>query len=394
MRLNSVHIILAIALLDAIGTGLIEPILPGLLRSFSTSHADLSTHFGALISLFALMQLLCAPTLGMLSDRYGRRPVLLLSLLGSVVDYTLMALAPTLTWLYIGRALAGATAANMPVLAAYVSDTTDMQTRTVRFGQLGAAISVGMVGGPAIGGLLGSIHLRAPFWVAGGIVAINLLLAFFVLPESHKARPDEESATGGNILASIRSLYRTPGFLPLAGLIAAVAAAVQIPIVLWVIYCQDRFGWATVTTGLSVAAFAVCQLSVQILAVGPVVSRLGEYRALTASLAAFGFGLLLVGVASSSWSAFLALPLLAMGAIAGPILQTRISCLVEPERQGELRGVLSSISSLVTVAGPFAVTAIYGATRQGLPGLVWLFAALMMLTAPALFAAPPRAASA
>ncbi|MBV8659389.1 MAG: TCR/Tet family MFS transporter [Burkholderiales bacterium] len=384
------YLILAIALLDAIGAGLIEPILPGLLRSFVGPHDNVGAHFGTLLSLYALAQLLCAPVLGRLSDRYGRRPVLLASLFGAVVDYVLMTLAPNLTWLYVGRALAGATAANMPVLAAYLADTTDDKVRVTRFGQLGAAISIGMIAGPAIGGVLGGMHLRAPFLAAAVMAAVNLLLTFFMLPESRVGGASQKRAARGSVLASIRQLYRSPGFLSLVGLIVAVAVAVQIPVVLWVIYGQDRFGWTPVVVGLSVAVFAICQLIMQTVAVGPVVERLGEPRALTTSLATFGAGLLLVGMASSYWLPFLALPLLAAGAIAGPILQAMISRLVKPDRQGELRGVLASLTSLIAVGGPFAVTAIYGATRQTTPGLVWALAAAVMLVLPALSLAPLR----
>ncbi|RTG65904.1 MFS transporter, partial [Serratia marcescens] len=272
-------VILLTVLLDAVGIGLIMPILPVLLRSLGGLDAG-SLHYGALLAAYALMQFLFSPILGALSDRFGRRPVLLISLAGAAADYLLMAFAPTLAWLYLGRLLAGITGANMAVATAYVTDITPAGQRARRFGLVGAVFGVGFIVGPLLGGSLGEWHLHAPFLAAAAMNALNLAMAFFLLPESRKPRTRAAEKIRLNPFSSLRRLHGKPGLLPLAGIYLIMALVSQAPATLWILYGQDRFGWSMMVAGLSLAGYGACHALSQAFAIGPLVARLGERKAL------------------------------------------------------------------------------------------------------------------
>ncbi|MDN7679500.1 Tet(A)/Tet(B)/Tet(C) family tetracycline efflux MFS transporter [Burkholderia cenocepacia] len=387
MLLNpSLIAILATVLLDAIGVGIVMPILPGLLRSLAATGST-DTHYGVLLALYAFAQFLCAPLLGALSDRFGRRPVLLASLAGAALDYLLMALAPTLAWLYVGRLIAGVTGANVAVATAYVTDVTAEPDRARRFGQLGAMMGIGFIAGPLIGGLLGALHLRAPFVAAALLNALNLVLVWHVLPES---RP--RSAGGGrtagalNPFANLRRLSGAPALAPLIGIYVIVALVSQAPATLWILYGQEHFGWSTPVAGLSLAGYGACHALAQAFAIGPLIARLGERRALALGLAGDALGLAVVAFATAAWVPFALLPLFAAGGMTLPALQAMLARQVDDTRQGELQGTLASVASLIGVAGPLVVTATYAATRATWPGLVWAAAALLYLLVPPLLA--------
>ncbi len=352
-------VILLTVLLDAVGIGLILPILPVLLRSLGGLDAG-SLHYGALLAAYALMQFLFSPILGALSDRFGRRPVLLISLAGAAADYLLMAFAPTLAWLYLGRLLAGITGANMAVATAYVTDITPAGQRARRFGLVGAVFGVGFIVGPLLGGSLGEWHLHAPFLAAAAMNALNLAMAFFLLPESRKPRTRAAEKIRLNPFSSLRRLHGKPGLLPLAGIYLIMALVSQAPATLWILYGQDRFGWSMMVAGLSLAGYGACHALSQAFAIGPLVARLGEREAL--------------------------LPFFAAGGMALPALQALMAHKVDDDHQGELQGTLASMGSLIGVAGPLMATALYAATRDVWPGLVWALAAALYLLVPPLLA--------
>ncbi|MXN78679.1 Tet(A)/Tet(B)/Tet(C) family tetracycline efflux MFS transporter [Burkholderia sp. 4701] len=377
--------ILATVLLDAIGVGLVMPILPGLLRSLAgTGSTD--THYGMLLALYAFAQFLCAPLLGALSDRFGRRPVLLASLAGAALDYLLMACAPTLAWLYAGRLIAGITGANVAVATAYVTDVTAEPDRARRFGQLGAVMGIGFIAGPLIGGLLGAWHLRAPFVAAALLNALNLALVWRALPESRppSARGGRTAATGLNPFASLRLLRGGPALAALVGVYVIVSLVSQAPATLWILYGQTHFGWSTLVAGLSLTGYGACHALAQAFAIGPLIARLGERRALALGLAGDALGLVAIAFAGAAWVPFALLPLFAAGGLALPALQAMLARQVDDARQGELQGALASVASLIGVAGPLVVTATYAATRDTWPGLVWAAAALLYLLVPPL----------
>lgn len=377
------RLILMILGLDAVGMSLVFPILPGLLQELAGGDGA-SRHYGALLALYAAMQFLFAPLLGALSDRYGRRPVLLVSLAGAAADYVLMALAPSLAWLYVGRVLAGISGASMAVGTAYVTDVSAEPERARRYGQMGAAMGLGFVLGPLLGGALGELSLRAPFWAAALLNALTLLLAWRTLPESLQQRSPRLALGRLNAFAALHSLGRLsgrPALLPLLGVFGLIVLASQVPGSLWILYGQDRYGWSAWVAGLSMAAYGALHAASQAWVTGALVTRLGERRALLLGMGADGLGFVLIGLATAAWMPFALLPLFAAGGLALPALQAGLSRQVDAQRQGELQGTLASLQSLIGMAGPLLVTAGFAASRRVWPGGVWTLAALLYLLA-------------
>lgn len=231
---RALTVILMTLLLDAVGMSLVFPILPGLLRELAGADAT-THHYGALLAVYAAMQFLFSPVLGALSDRFGRRPVLLASLAGAAADYVLMAYAPSMAWLYVGRVLSGITGASMAVGTAYITDVTPEADRAKRYGQMGAAMGLGFVVGPLIGGALGEWSLRAPFVAAAVMNALNLALAWFALPESNQNRTARLDAAKFNAFSALHRLSGKPPLLPLVGVFAVVALVSQVPGSLWIL---------------------------------------------------------------------------------------------------------------------------------------------------------------
>ena len=389
---KTLTVILTTLWLDAVGMSIVFPILPGLLRELAGADAT-SLHYGALLAVYAAMQFLFAPVLGALSDRFGRRPVLLLSLAGAAADYVLMALAPTLAWLYVGRVLSGITGASMAVGTACITDITPEADRAKRYGQMGAALGLGFVVGPLIGGALGEWSLRAPFVAAAVMNAINLAMAWRMLPESNQHRTARLDASKLNAFSALHRLQGRAALLPLVGVFAVIALASQAPASLWILYGQDRYGWSAWVAGLSLAGFGGLHAISQAFVTGPMVAKLGERRALLAGMAADALGFGLIGVATAGWMPFALLPLFAAGGLAMPALQAMLARQVDEQRQGELQGMLASLASLIGIGGPVVATMAFAATRQSWPGIAWLgAAALYLLALPLLFSRRARSA--
>lgn len=371
MRGGHALVILSTVALDAMGMGLVMPVLPGLLRGLVQSD-DIAGHYGALLAAYALMQFLCAPVLGALSDRYGRRPILLLSLAGATIDYLIMATTPTLLVLVLGRLVAGITGATGAVAGACIADLTQGGERARYYGLLSACFGIGMMAGPVIGGLMGGISPHAPFLAAAILNGLNFLTACFLLPESH---------AGERRPLSLKTLLPAASFLWARGKTAVIALMAvffvmqlvgQVPATLWVIYGEDRYQWDAATVGISLAAFGALHALVQALATGPVTARLGEKRALLLGMAADALGYVLLAFATRGWMAFPVMILLAAGGIGMPALQAMLSAQVDQERQGQLQGALAALSSLSSILGPLAVTAVYAASPNGWSGWVWI----------------------
>ncbi len=385
-------VILVTLWLDAVGMSLVFPILPGLLRELAGAEAT-SLHYGGLLAVYAAMQFLFSPVLGALSDRFGRRPVLLASLAGAAADYVLMALAPSLAWLYIGRVLSGITGASMAVGTAYITDVTPEADRARRYGQMGAAMGLGFVVGPLIGGALGEWSLRAPFVAAAVMNALNLAMAWFALPESNQNRTARLDASKFNAFSALHRLQGRPPMLPLVGVFAVVALVSQVPGSLWILYGQHRYDWTAWVAGLSLACYGGLHAVSQAFVTGPMVARLGERRALLAGMAADGIGFVGMGVAVAAWMPFALLPLFAVGGLALPALQAVLARQVDEQHQGELQGMLASLASLIGIGGPLVVTAGFAATQASWPGCVWIAAAAVYLLAlPMLFSRRARGA--
>jgi DHA1 family tetracycline resistance protein-like MFS transporter len=382
-------VILSVVILDAMGIGLVMPILPAMLRALLHSD-DLGWRFGAFLSLYALLQFLCAPILGSLSDRFGRRPVLLVSMAGAVIDYIFMTLAPSFWWLFLGRAIAGITAANGSVAAAYLTDIVPEDRRARAFGYLSACFGLGFIIGPALGGLLGAYWLRAPFAAAAVLNALNLLVTLFVLPESHTARTDTLDRKAFHPFAPLRWALSFPALLPLLAMFIILALVGEVGGTVWVLYGQDKFAWDSIMVGLSLAGFGLFHALAQAFVAGPVSERWGERRAVIIGIAADTIAYIAIAFTTKGWFAFLLFPLFCIGGIGAPALQSLLSNQVDDADQGRLQGVLTSMTSLVSIVGPLIISEAYFASRGTFPGLVWVAgAALYLLCLPLLFGRTP-----
>jgi DHA1 family tetracycline resistance protein-like MFS transporter len=383
---KALTVILATVTLDAMGIALIMPILPSLLRELGHT-SDVAGLYGMLLALYALMQFLFAPVLGALSDRFGRRPVLLTALAGAAVDYTAMALAPDLSILFVTRAVAGVTGASIAVATAYIADISAPAERARRFGLMQACFGIGFVAGPALGGLLGELWLRAPFLLAAVLNGVNFAIGCLVLPESHRGERRPIALRGLNPFGSFRWALGMPALVPLVAIFFTMHLVGQVPGSLWVIYSEDRFGWSTLMVGLSLAGFGLLHALAQGFLTGPVTRLLGEPRTLAIGVACDAAGLVLMGLAGSAWMVLPVTLLLTLSGIGIPALQSMISRQAGEERQGELQGTVAAAMSLASIVGPLAVTSVYAATAASLPGAVWFAAAsLYLLCIPALLA--------
>jgi DHA1 family tetracycline resistance protein-like MFS transporter len=372
-------VILAAVTIDSIGIGLVFPILPDLLRDVS-HQGDVATLYGMILSIYALMQFVFSPVLGMLSDRFGRRPVLLVSLAGAALDYVIMAVTPDLWVLVLGRAFAGLTSANMAVATAYLTDISEEEVRAKRFGMMSACFGVGFILGPVLGGLLGDIWVRAPFLLAAGLNALNLLLALFVLPESRPGtRAAAFSAKDINPFGALLWALTLRGLLPFMGIYLLFSFIGQVYGTIWVLYAEDRFGWTAFMVGLSLGGFGLCLAASQAVLVGPITKRLGERGALYMGIICEGGACLLTAFAGQGWMLFILLPLFALGGVGMPALQSLATRQVSADQQGQLQGVLASLMSLSAIVGPIVFSGIYFWSRDVWIGAVWIFCVLLFL---------------
>jgi len=366
----SVSFILITLLLSTLGVGVVVPVLPRIVSSFLGGDiAASSRYYGSFVAVYAAMQFLFAPILGGLSDRFGRRPVILMSLLGAALDYLLLALAPDLAWLFVGRVMAGITGASFSAASAYIADVTPPEKRAQSFGLIGAAFGLGFIIGPAAGGVLGSIHLRLPFLAAAGLSLANFLYGLFVLPESlapENRRPF--SFRRANPLSSLRNLGRHRVILGLTGALVCSFMAQHILRNVWALYTEVRFGWDALDIGLSMALVGLAGAIVQGVLIRPLFSRLGERRALVLGLAVSVTGFVAIGVASQGWLLCVFIVPFALGGIAEPAMQGLISREVGPSEQGQLQGSLASLASLTAIAGPLLGTGLFAWFARPLAG--------------------------
>jgi MFS transporter, DHA1 family, tetracycline resistance protein len=400
---GGIGVVLAIVALDFAGIGLTLPIIPRLLSEVAHT-GNLGWRFGAFLSLYALMQFIFSPILGIWSDRVGRRPVLLCSLAGAAVDYIFMAAAPSLGLLFVGRAIAGITGASQAVASAYIADVTSEGDRARRFGQLNAVQGMGFIAGPLIGGLLGTVWIRAPFIAAAGLNGITFLVTLLVLrePPRHAAAAGDEphgepygEPNGEPYVNPFRTFqwaWSVPALLPLLGMFLVFTLVGQVGGTIWIIYGSDRYGWTPFWIGVSIACFGLLHAIAQAYLAGPMTERRGERFALTVGVVADSTASVLIAVASKGWMAFALMPLFGLGAVGLPALQSLLSGKVDAQKQGRLQGVLASITSLASIVGPLAISSVYFAYRAKFPGLVWIAgAALYLLTIPILLRLPAKA---
>jgi len=365
---------LCAVLLDAIGIGLIFPILPRLLESV-TQDSDISLYVGVMYALYALMQFFFSPVLGVMSDRFGRRPVLLLSLAGAAVDYLLMAFAPVLWLLVVGRAIAGLTSANMAIATAYITDITPEAQRARRFGLFHAMFGIGFIIGPVLGGFLGDVWVRAPFLVAAVLNGLNFLLALFVLPES---RPGQRALAfewrSLNPFRPLRWALKLSGLLPLIGVFFVLNFVGQMYGTVWALWGHDALHWNGVMVGLSLGTFGFFHAGAQAFLPGPITQRLGERNTLYFGMACECAALLVIAFAGTTrgWLVFALMPLFALSGVGMPALQSLATQQAAADEQGGLQGVLASVVSLASIFGPLFFSVLYFAARKTWPGRIWL----------------------
>ena len=372
--------------LDFLAFGIIAPVLPNLIIQFEGGNmARASAITGYFGFAWATMQFLFSPVLGAWSDRFGRRPVILLSCLGLGLDYIFMAVAPTLRWLFVGRIISGITTSNVSTAFAYIADVTPPEGRAKRYGMLGAAFGLGFVIGPAVGGLLGHYSLRAPFWAAAGLSLANFLYGMFVLPESLAEGKRAKSAWHmANPLGSLALLRSHPELTGMAVVTTFYYLAHQSLPSVFVLYTEFRYGWTERGVGIALAVVGVCAAIVSGGMVGPYVKKFGERWSLLSGLVFGVIGFAAMALAPSGWRFLGAIPFIALWGVAGPAMQSLMSQRVDPSSQGKLQGAINSLRALTGMVGPLLFTQVFAAAISAtatihLPGAPYYLAALLLV---------------
>lgn len=378
-------------LIDITGWGLIIPVMPKLIEQLINGDVSTAARWAGWLGFaYAITQFLFAPIIGSLSDQFGRRPVLLFSLFGFGIDYILLALAPTIGWLFLGRIIAGITGASITTASAYIADISTAETRAKNFGMIGAAFGVGFILGPVLGGLLGSFGPRVPFWTAAILCLLNWLYGYFVLPESlgkENRRPFSwSSAIPFKSLFSLRKYPSIIGLIFSLVLVYIAAHAVQSN---WSFYGIERFKWDERMIGISLGLVGLLVGAVQGGLVRVVNPKIGNEKSVYFGLMLYAIGMTLFGLATQTWMMFIFLVPYCLGGICGPALQAIISGQVAPNQQGELQGALASLMSATSIIGPPLMTNTFAHFTQKsapvyLPGAPFFLASFLMLVSAVL----------
>ncbi len=387
-RNAAVGFIFITLLIDVIGFGIIIPVMPTFISELKQVDISTASTYGSLLMFsYALMQFFCAPIIGNLSDKYGRRPVLLFSLFCFGVDYLFMAFAPSYGWLFTGRIIAGIAGASMTTGAAYIADVSTPENRAKNFGMIGAAFGLGFIIGPFIGGLLGVLGPRYPFYAAAGLALLNWIYGYFVLPESlskENRRPFEWKRA--NPVGALLHLRKYPAITGLAFSIFLIYVAAHAIMSNWNYFTMYRFGWSEAMVGLSLGVVGVLVATVQAGLTRVINPILGNEKSVFIGLALYSVGMLLFGVANQSWMMFVFLIPYCLGGIAQPALQAVMAGHVPANTQGELQGTVTSLMSLAAIIGPLLMNNLFfyfthDKAPVHLPGAPFLLASVLMATA-------------
>ncbi len=389
--------ILVTMVIDAMGIGLIIPVMPDLLREVSHGTlAEAALWGGILTTLYALMQFACGPLIGNLSDRFGRRPVLLISLAVMSVDYVVIALAGSIWVLMAGRVLGGVAAATQSTATAFMADISTPDQKAARFGLIGAAFGLGFVLGPVIGGLLAGYGTRAPFWAAAALAAVNLVFGYFALPESlTAARRRAFDWRRANPFGALMHMGEIPGVTRLIVVFFLYQVAFFVYPSVWAYFGTERFGWGPRMIGLSLAGFGVAMAVVQGVLIGHVIRWLGERGTVLYGLAFNAVAFLALALVTDGTTALILTPLTALGAVVTPALQGMMSRAVPDDAQGALQGLLTSAGAMAMIVSPFVMTQVFYAftaerTAFYLPGAPFLLSMALMAACAAVFLMRPR----
>lgn len=397
-RLALVFILITVVI-DSMGIGLIMPVMPDLIQELHSGDIGEAAFWGGILATtFAIMQFFFGPTIGSLSDRFGRRPVLLVALVVMSADYLVMALAWSIWLLLIGRVIGGITAATQSTAAAYVADISKPEEKAANYGLIGAAFGVGFVLGPLLGGLLSGFGTRAPFYAAAILAAANFLFGYFVLPETvtDKIRRPFELRRA-NPLGAFKHIGALPGLKPMLMVSLVYGIAFFVYPSIWAYYGHARFGWSPQMIGISLGIFGVSIAIMQGLLIRPILRILGERKAVVLGLVIDIIAFTALAFVESGTIALMLTPLAAMGSIAGPAMQGIMSRTAGDDQQGELQGVLGSINAIAAIISPLVMTQIFwyftsDSAPLDMPGAPFLASAVMVVLCIPIFAASrPRA---
>ena len=386
-RLPLIFILITV-MLDSMGIGLIMPVMPDLIQELEAGDLGQAALWGGILAaIFAVMQFLFGPVIGGLSDRFGRRPVLLIALVVMAFDYVLMAVAGTIWLLVIGRIIGGITAATQSTASAYMADISKPEDKSANFGLIGAAFGMGFVLGPLMGGLLAEYGTRAPFWAAAVLAGANAIFGYFALPETvtdQIRRPF--SLRRANPLGAFKHIGQLPGLGRLMGMSFIYGIAFFVYPSIWAYFGKLQFGWGPGMIGLSLGAFGIGIAIVQGVLIRPILARIGERDAVLLGLGVDVVAFVALGFVTNGWIALALTPLTALGSIAGPALQGIMSRTAPDDQQGELQGALTSINSVASIAAPLAMTQVFFYfTHENapiyLPGAPFILSAILVVGA-------------
>ncbi|WP_272517473.1 MULTISPECIES: Tet(A)/Tet(B)/Tet(C) family tetracycline efflux MFS transporter [unclassified Providencia] len=363
---------LTITALDAMGIGLIMPVLPALLREYVTLE-NLANHYGILLALYSIMQVFFAPILGRWSDKFGRKPILLISLAGAVLDYSLLALSSSLWMLYLGRLISGITGATGAVAASVIADNTAPQERTKWFGRLGAAFGVGLIAAPAIGGFAGQFSPHLPFVIAAILNACSFVVIWLIFKNKNAIQNDQNET----VELSVPFIQLIKPIILLLFVFFMAQLIGQIPATTWVLFTENRFQWNSVQVGLSLAGLGVMHALFQAFIAGAIAKKFNEKVTIIVGFVADGSAFIILSLLTEGWMIYPTLILLAGGSIALPALQGLMSAHVNHANQGKLQGVLVSLTNATGVIGPLLFSVIFGQTLLIWDGWVWMIGAML-----------------
>lgn len=381
--------ILVTLFIDILGISLVIPVLPTLVQEFVGQDTSLAARYvGVIGGSYALMQFLCAPIMGALSDRFGRRPVLLAAMFGLGIDYIIQGFAPSIVWLFVGRILAGMMGASFSTANAYIADVSTPENRARNFGLVGVMFGLGFSIGPFIGGTLGAYYLRLPFFFSAGLALANWLYGYFILPES--LPPKERSDVSLAKMNPFGTLERLRAYPIISGLAAAfvcISLAQRGLESVWVLFTEYRFHWSPLMVGASLGVVGVTAMIVQGGLVRPIIRLVGERRTVIIGLAISAITFLGYGLANQGWMVFCWIAFGALGGVAGPAIQSLVAGSVPPSEQGKIQGAITSLMSLTNIIAPLVFTTglfSYFTSEKApikLPGIPFLIGSLLLVVA-------------